>query len=35
MEEWLKLAIEIQSLAQAGLTYTNKDNTQDIVTPTS
>ena len=28
MEEWLKLAIEIQSLAQAGLTYTN--NVYDI-----
>lgn len=28
MEEWLKLAIEIQSLAQAGLTYT--DNAYDI-----
>lgn len=28
MEEWLKLAIEIQSLAQAGLAYT--DNVYDI-----
>lgn len=28
MEKWLKLAIEIQSLAQAGLTYTN--NVYDI-----
>ena len=28
MEKWLKWAIEIQSLAQAGLTYT--DNVQDI-----
>ncbi len=28
MEKWLKLAIEIQSLAQAGLTYT--DNVYDI-----
>ena len=28
MEKWLKWAIEIQSLAQAGLTYT--DNVYDI-----
>ncbi len=28
MEKWLELAIEIQSLAQAGLTYTN--NVYDI-----
>ena len=28
MEKWLKWAIEIQSLAQAGLTYT--DNIYDI-----